>query len=43
MCEKAASSYPSALKIVPNWFMTQEIGDRVVDIYPFLSHCVSDL
>ena len=43
MCEKAASTYSSALKMVPNQFMTQEICDKVVDTYPFLSDCVSDL
>ena len=31
MCGKAVDTYPSTIKFVPEWFMTQEMHDKAVN------------
>ena len=33
MCDKAVDAYPSTIKLVRECFMTQEMCDKVVNIY----------
>ena len=33
MCDKAVDTYPSTIKFVPECFMTQEMSDKLVNIY----------
>ena len=33
MCNKAVDSYPHALGFVPEYFMTQKMGDKAVNTY----------
>ena len=33
MCDKAVSTYPSTIKLVSEWFMTQKIFDKADDAF----------
>ena len=43
MCDKAVNTYPSAIRFVPERFMTQEMCNKAVNICFFAFDSISDL
>ena len=42
MRDKAVDTYPSAIKFVPECFMTEEMCDKAVNKYFFVFHSIPD-